>query len=154
MSRNKVWGGAFAGLLLACVGTAVAAADAPATSLGQSWPNATDVSRSPRFHVYVFSRDGIRYVQINDLNGNVRGAFATANGTFIVLPMGADATRVQAPGTASATPKTSNTSSEVIYQDGQTTVTAAPQAAGAMSFQAQSVDSTCNDPAECSSRVN
>ena len=55
---------------------AMAANSLPSSGLGQSWPNTTDVSASPHWHVYVFQRNGVRYVQINDLSGKVR--FQTA----------------------------------------------------------------------------
>ena len=78
------------------VSTSAMARQFPATGLGQAWPNASDVSSSPRWHVYVFIKDGVRYIQVNDLNGKVRGAIATANGQFLVLPIGTDAEGVAA----------------------------------------------------------
>lgn len=74
----------------------------PGTGLGQSWPNATDVSASPHYHVYVFWKDGIRYFQINDLNGNVRAAIAVANHVVLVLPVGLDAAAVTVGSQTSA----------------------------------------------------
>jgi len=59
-----------AGLLTAGFASTAAAATAPSTGLGQAWPNATDVSASPNFHVYVFERLGVRYVQIFSGGGN------------------------------------------------------------------------------------
>jgi len=118
--------------------------------LGQSWPNAQDVSSSPRWHVYVFERNGIRYVQINDLNGNVRAAFAAQSGSFLVLPIGTDASRVATPQDPQPAP--ANTQGEIVYQDSDVKVQATPQANNVMTMQA--VDATCNDPVECSSRVN
>ena len=53
-----------------------AIAGAPSTGLGQAWPNTADVSASPNYHAYVFVLGGIQYIQINDLNGKVRAAFA------------------------------------------------------------------------------
>lgn len=118
--------------------------------LGQSWPNAQDVSSSPRWHVYVFNRNGIRYVQINDLNGNVRAAFAAQSGSFLVLPIGTDASRVATPQDPQPAP--ANTQGEIVYQDSDVKVQVTPQANNVMTMQA--VDTTCNDPVECSSRVN
>ena len=118
--------------------------------LGQSWPNAQDVSSSPRWHVYVFVRNGIRYVQINDLNGNVRAAFAAQGGNFLILPIGTDASRVATPQDPQPAP--ANTQGEIFYHDNDVKVQVTPQANNVMTMQA--VDSTCNDPVECSSRVN
>lgn len=66
----------------------------PSNGLGQSWPNAQDVSVSPRWHVYLFLRDGVQYVQMNDQNGTVHAAFATANGEILFLPVGIDSQRI------------------------------------------------------------
>lgn len=97
----------------------------PATGLGQSWPNATDVSASPHYHVYVFRKDGIRYFQINDLNGNVRAAVAVAGGVVLTLPIGLDAADV----THSATYQVSN-ATETVYSDKSVTLTATPRQDG------------------------
>jgi hypothetical protein len=121
-----------------------------ATGLGQAWPNAQDVSSSPRWHVYVFERDGIRYVQLNDLNGNVRAAFATQGGSFLVLPIGTDASRVATPQDPQPAPE--NKKGEIVYHDGDVQLQVTPQPTGIMTLQA--VDATCNDPVECSSRIN
>jgi hypothetical protein len=125
----------------------VAAAEPPATGLGQAWPNATDVSASPNWHVYVFVLNGIKYVQVNDLNGNVIGAIGTAGGQFITLPVGQShyvstpqqrATR--ASSVRAATPTT-------VYNDGSTAITATPQSNGMTMLSAAAI---CSDPVECS----
>ncbi|WNL44475.1 hypothetical protein RKE25_13655 [Dyella sp. BiH032] len=121
-----------------------------ATGLGQAWPNAQDVSSSPRWHVYVFERDGIRYIQINDLNGNVRAAFATQGGSFLVLPIGSDASRLATPQDPQPAP--ADTQGEIVYRDSDVQLQVTPQASGMTTLQA--VDATCSDPVECSSRVN
>lgn len=120
--------------------TAFAQTSAPASGLGQSWPNATDVSTSPNWHVYVFWLQGIKYVQINDLGGNVHAAIATANGTTIVLPVGVDSQNVttghacqqldcSGPGvtTQSSAASPIAPDAQVVYRDSSTTVTATPQ---------------------------
>lgn len=56
--------------------------------LGEQFPAAKDVSRSQNFHVYVFKKDGISYVQINRLNGSVLTAVALAGSASFVLPVG------------------------------------------------------------------
>ena len=144
MSRSQgsfVRKAALAGLIGLCV-TSVAFAQtaAPATGLGQSWPNAADVSTSPNWHVYVFVLNGIKYIQVNDLNGTVHAAVGTANGTSIVLPVGVDSQNVAA-GTQNAPASTSSSavsaassSAQTVYQDSATTVTATPQSSGATKF--------------------
>lgn len=117
------------------------------SGLGQSWPNARDVSSSPNWHVYVFDRDGIRYIQINDLNGTVRGAFAVANGQFLVLPMGRDAAHISTPQKPLSTINT--TPSETIYRDKATQVQLAPQHNGAIHVRAMD----CGDPINCGGAI-
>lgn len=141
MSRNQgsfVRKAAFAGLIALCV-TSIASAQtsAPATGLGQAWPNATDVSANPNWHVYVFVLNGIKYIQVNDLNGNVHAAVGTANGTSIVLPVGVDSQNVATPSsttTNSSSTTSSVSSSTTVYSDSTTTVTATPQSNGATRF--------------------
>ena len=126
---------AFAGLIALCV-TSIASAQtsAPATGLGQAWPNATDVSANPNWHVYVFVLNGIKYIQVNDLNGNVHAAVGTANGTSIVLPVGVDSQNVATSSSSTTTNSSSTTSSlsstQTVYSDSATTVTATPQSNG------------------------
>jgi len=112
----------------------------PSTGLGQSWPNATDVSASPQWHVYVFVLNGIKYVQINDLNGNVHAAVGTANGAAVVLPVGVDA-----PNVSTSTSSTSS-NTQTVYSDSTTTVTATPQSNGTTKFYLQEM---CGDPYNC-----
>lgn len=134
------------------VSTSVMARQFPATGLGQAWPNASDVSSSPRFHVYVFIRDGVRYIQVNDLNGKVRGAFAAANGQFLVLPVGSDAATASAGPNASAlTTAATGSTGETVYRDGDVRVTATYLANGAVALDADST--TCSDPVECSTHI-
>jgi hypothetical protein len=144
MSRNQgsfVRKAALASLIGLCV-TSVAFAQtaAPATGLGQSWPNAADVSTNPNWHVYVFVLNGIKYIQVNDLNGTVRAAVGTASGTSIVLPVGVDSQNV-ATGAQNAPASTSSSalgatssSAQTVYQDNSTTVMATPRSNGATTF--------------------
>ncbi|CAJ9214199.1 Uncharacterised protein [Burkholderia pseudomallei] len=133
--------------VLGLPGLAVAAEPA-STGLGQAWPNAADVSLSPHYHVYVFTRDGIRYIQINDATGVVRGAIATAAGVVLVLPIGVDAAHVKTlhvtPGNA-----TPFSSTETVYRDQTTTLSVTPQTSGALQITTQQA-ATCTNPAECS----
>ncbi|WNL44903.1 hypothetical protein RKE25_15955 [Dyella sp. BiH032] len=132
------------GLLLALALPAASHAAQQASGLGQAWPNAPDLGASPRWHVYAFERDGVRFVQINDAAGRVLGAFATAGGQFLVLPMGTGATLTVDAGAAPAT-------GETVYRDGNVQVTATPSADGTPRFRAASAP--CTDPVECSTHV-
>lgn len=123
-------------------GTAAAATPA-VTGLGQAWPNAADISASPHFHVYAFQKQGVRFLQINDTNGTVRGAIAYADGQMLELPLGQDAEHWLVTDDA-ATPA----SGETVYHDDAMTVRAAPMRDGAIQLM---VLSECKgDPAECS----
>ena len=126
----------------------VAAAEPPATGLGQAWPNATDVSANPNWHVYVFVLNGIKYVQVNDLNGNVIGAIGTAGGQFITLPVGQSryvSTPQQRGARASAVQAAAPTT---VYNDGSTVITAMPQSNGMTALSAAAA-SICTDPRNC-----
>jgi uncharacterized protein YjlB len=125
-------------------------AQAPSTGLGQAWPNAADVSLSPHYHVYLFVRNGIRYVQINDLGGTVHAAIASANGTVLVLPVGVDA--AQAKSSVASTAATA----ETVYQDASVTVSATQQSNGSVQVIAtpKAETDTCSDPGECSNVVS
>jgi hypothetical protein len=128
----------------------VAAAEPPATGLGQAWPNATDVSASPNWHVYVFVLNGIKYVQVNDLNGNVIGAIGTAGGQFITLPVGQShyvSTPQQRAARASSVRAADPTT---VYNDGSTVITATPQSNG-MTMLSVATASVCSNPRECGS---
>ncbi|MGC1550667.1 MAG: hypothetical protein WA777_19270 [Rhodanobacter sp.] len=151
---------AIVGMVALGLSLSVSASEPPSIGLGQAWPNAQDVSRSSQFHVYVFVRDGVRYIQVNDLGGNIRVAFATANGQFLVLPTGIDASRANTSQALSV----QNTVSSV-YNDGTVQVgvrssnsglvwTAASVNVGAPAAvqSAQShtlLMSGCTDPAQC-----
>jgi hypothetical protein len=135
--RKTVLAGLF-GLVLS---TSALAAQAPSTGLGQQWPNATDVSSSPDFHVYVFTRDGINYIQVNDSNGTVRAAYATASDAVLPLPVGVDAQNATVTTDASD----NSTSAETVYSDTSTTVTVTPQSNGSLVVTAMH----CTDPFNC-----
>ena len=72
--------------------------------LGENFPVSEDVAADSNWKVYEFERDGIRYVQANDSQGNVRLAVGRIDGTFWVLPTGIDADRVHVPGNATVIP--------------------------------------------------
>ncbi|HEY4145412.1 hypothetical protein [Pinirhizobacter sp.] len=132
-------------LLLACA--SAAAATPPATGLGQSWPNASDVSASPGYHVYVFEKEGVRYVQVNDASGTVRGAIAyTDANTVLDLPIGVDASRW-----VTVTDGAAPDAAKQVYQDDSVTVIVAPQPDGSARMMLAPGD--CDNPAQCSIRV-
>lgn len=62
--------------------------------LGESMPPATDLSSNATVSIYQFERSGVTYLQINDANGQVRGAVARIENTAWVTPMGKDVERV------------------------------------------------------------
>lgn len=129
---------AFVSLLtIGLASTATAQTSAPATGLGQSWPNAADVSAAPNWHAYVFHLHGIKYVQINDISGTVHAAIGTANGVTIVLPIGVDAQNVR------TTVSAASAAAQVVYQDATTTVTATPQNTGATTFTVTNQAASC-----------
>lgn len=154
---NRTKGTSFHHAMLVGLFALVASASAMAADtfqssngLGQAWPNATDVSASPHWHVYVFQRDGIRYIQVNDLNGRVHAAVAASGGQFLVLPIGVDSQNVSTPDqpVTTTTDTTASTSSELIYDDSSVQVTVTPMTSGAMLLQV-----ACDDPEECSARL-
>jgi hypothetical protein len=62
--------------------------------LGESAPAATDLSSNATVSIYQFERGGVTYLQINDANGQVRGAIGRIENTAWVTPMGKDVDRV------------------------------------------------------------
>jgi hypothetical protein len=135
-------------IALSIGGVGVAHAQSAMSGLGQSWPNATDVSSSPNYHVYVFERGGTRYIQVNDAGGNVRGAFARTTYKLVTLPIGTDATRLATSD--EPLPAPASTSGETVYHDDAVQLFVAPQSGGTM--QLMLVPSNCKNPVECSSR--
>ncbi|BFI94573.1 MAG: hypothetical protein RSP_00830 [Rhodanobacter sp.] len=123
---------------------------APATGLGMARPNAIDVSTNPNYHVYLFTLGGVRYIQVNDVNGNVMGAVGTASGQFITLPVGAFAQQVSTPQQAPAAPSTAapSTAPITVYNDGSVLVTATPMNDGTTALRAAPSAVAC-DPIDC-----
>lgn len=118
------------------------AAETPASGLGAAWPNAQDLSRRPEWHVYVFVRDGIKYIQVNDRNGVVRGGVAaSASGdTTIALPLGTAELAV------SSVPATSDDA--VVYEDAATVVTSTDS--GLVASPKAMAASGCTSVPDCS----
>ena len=151
-----------AGLVVMGLSAPAFASQPPGTGLGQSWPNAQDMSTSAHWHVYTFDNNGVRYVQVNDLNGNVRVAFAAANGQFLVLPMGRNAQQISTPQQAasvSATAVPLQSYSETVYRDGEVQLNAVPMSDGSTMFSATQTKTLVapgcdSDPAECNTHLN
>ncbi|RDS86861.1 hypothetical protein DWU99_00840 [Dyella psychrodurans] len=122
----------------------------PATGLGQSAPNTSDVSTNPNWHVYVFAIGGVRYIQVNDVSGHVLGAVGTASGQYITLPIGAFSQQVATPQQAPAAPSSASPTAAptTVYNDGATTVTATPLADGTTALTAAQSALAC-DPVDC-----
>jgi hypothetical protein len=137
---------AFAGVLAIGLSASAWAASPPSMGLGQAWPNTVDVSPNPGWHAYVFMLGGVKYVQVNDINGNVLGAVGTANGQFITLPIGQFSQLVATPQEPASSPTTATPVADptTVYQDATTTVTATPLSNGAVQLNA-----TACDPIEC-----
>ncbi|WP_266157598.1 hypothetical protein [Dyella silvatica] len=130
------------GVFIAVFNVYAATPRAGASDLGKTNPQAEDLSISPNWHVYVFHRDGIKYIQVNDQQDQVRVAFATGNGSYLVLPIGSDAHQVSTPqrrlpfhGAA--------TLSETVYTDNAVQVVMAPQSGG-VQWQVQPVAAPIN----------
>ncbi|WP_236585589.1 hypothetical protein [Dyella sp. EPa41] len=151
MSNTRLRSVALAALLFAGAAGPALAAQPAASGLGQAWPNTTDVSPSPNWHAYVFTMGGVKYIQVNDANGNVIGAVGTSNGQFITLPIGAFSQLVSTPQQPSAVAPTAQpaTAPTTVYNDTSVQVTATPQTDGTVQLMATS---TC-DPIQCSTRA-
>lgn len=142
--------------MIGATGVAMAA-NPPSSGLGQAWPNAADVSASPHWHAYVFTLGGVKYIQVNDLNGNVLGAIGTANGQFITLPIGAFSQLVSTPqqpaantqAVAAAAPAAAPTT---VYKDDTTQITATPMSNGTVMLQAVDTGGDKCDPVLCSTQ--
>ncbi|GLQ97635.1 hypothetical protein [Dyella mobilis] len=144
MSRNYgVRKALLAGFVaLGLTSTAFAQTSTSATGLGQAWPNAADQSASPNWHVYVFYLNGVKYIQINDLNGTVHAAVGAVGGATFVLPVGVDSQNVQTAATSASS------AAQPVYSDAATTVTATPQTNGATTFSV--AQASCPDVLDCS----
>ena len=126
----------------------IASAGAPATGLGQAWPNAVDQSLAAGFHAYVFVIGGVQYIQINDANGNVLGSVGNAGGQYFVLPVGKFAQLVSTPTQTATTAATPAASPTTVYNDGNTSITETPMSDGTMVL----ATSALCDPIDCASR--
>jgi hypothetical protein len=130
-------------LSMACTATAQTSPAESTTGLGESWPNAADVSTNPDWHAYVFQKDGVRYIQINDRNGTVHAAFGKAGEMVFALPVGVDAQRVDIVDALNPQER-----SETIYEGQTVTIETTVQNDGSKNIVA--VSKGC-DPINCTS---
>lgn len=133
-------------LLAGLLAGPVLAATPPATGLGQSWPNTPDVSTHPNWHVYVFARGSTRYIQINDAQGVVRGAFARTPYSLVGLPIGTDAGNLSTPD--EPLPPPASRQSVQVYQGDGVQAFVAPQPDGTARLMLVSSDCKA-DPINC-----
>ncbi len=114
---SRICAALLAAALIAPLQAQTSSPTASASALGTSQPNLPDVSLSPNWHVYVLhdTVQGVTYVQVNDLQGNVRLIEALASGGVLVLPIGSDSGKVSNVYSVarSGTP-------ELVYQDAYT----------------------------------
>nr|WP_205746497.1 hypothetical protein [Dyella soli] len=118
------------------------------------------MSANPHWHAYVFVLSGVKYIQVNDQNGNVLGAIGTSNGQFITLPIGAFAQLVTTPQQPAAVTTSAQAAAApaTVYQDDSVQVTATPQTDGtvqlnAVSTRMNAVSTMSCDPVECNNRA-
>ncbi len=123
--------GAMAGVLLAGANVAQACcpddghgAPAAVTGLGESAPEAANLALDPAWRIYEFERDGVTYLQINDLTGTVRAGVGQIKETLWVLPMGKDVARVALPA------KNASAQGTVVYRTSRFTVRVVPNTVG------------------------
>lgn len=129
---------------------AVSATDAG--PLGGAKPNLLDVSLNPNWHVYIYNDQGLSYVQVNDMVGQVRLIEATAGSDIMVLPIGADAGRVARPHDQAAMSSDAvlvyQNASFKLYANHPTPVAALqPRTADATAMAAATNDHGANDGA-------
>ncbi|WP_045739491.1 hypothetical protein [Xanthomonas sp. MUS 060] len=118
IKTSTMWNIVLAGGLLAgandayacCPGGIHHVPPAPTVGLGESLPNARNLSLDPAWSIYEFQRDGVAYLQVNDLTGHVRAVVGNVSGVLWVLPMGADVSRVSLPA------KGSEAKGALVYQ--------------------------------------
>jgi hypothetical protein len=107
------------------------------------------LSDAPAYVTVSTLSNGTKYVLINGADGTVLAAARALNGTAIVVPgtMGTQPASAAAPAQSSALTSTSapSTSTQTVYQDSTTTVTATPQSNGTTQFNVLSAN-TCPTP--------
>ncbi|QJD70003.1 hypothetical protein HG421_07165 [Xanthomonas campestris pv. badrii] len=76
-----------------CCGTGGIGANAM-TGLGDSNPKSANLAIDSSLAIYELHRDGVTYLQINDVTGVVRAVVARVDNALWTLPMGKDVDRV------------------------------------------------------------
>jgi len=103
------------------------AVTAPSSSeLGKVSPGGQNLSLSPEYQVYQFTRSGVRYIEVTDLSGVPRAAFASVGGALLSLPIGEDAVQQIAVVPAWT---------DVVYEDVAVTVARYVAADGTVTWQ-------------------
>lgn len=87
------------------------------SGLGESLPEATNLSLNPNWLVYGFERDGISYYQVNDLSGQVVLIVGNVDATFWTLPAGKSAAKVSLPSHRLSLPE--RVVRRVVFQSAQ-----------------------------------
>ncbi|WP_374153112.1 hypothetical protein [Xanthomonas dyei] len=90
------------------------------TGLGDSNPKAVNLAMDASFAIYELHRDGVTYLQINDITGEVRAVVARVDNALWTLPMGKDVDRVSLPSVnkiSSSTNSDSTIAADAIYRD-------------------------------------
>lgn len=62
--------------------------------LGSSAPARANWSQSPNWQAFAYERQGVRYIQVNDLEGVVHVVVGITRARTLVLPLGTDADQV------------------------------------------------------------
>lgn len=130
-------GSAFAGPPC-CLGEPHGAAKS-VTGLGKETLSSADVSKSATWKAYELERDGIQYLQVNDLGGNVRVIIGNIGETFWTLPAGSATDLVSLPGQQLSIPAGA-TRTEVYRKPG--VVLAAYEANGGIIWSIEAPDGT------------
>ncbi|WP_152593490.1 hypothetical protein [Stenotrophomonas maltophilia] len=98
-------------------GSPLASAAVSKAGLGETNPAAADISADPAWQVYAFQRDGMVYLQVNDLTGQVKLIIGNAAGAYFALPAGKSAALVSLPGQRLTVPSTAKRSEVYRAQD-------------------------------------
>lgn len=99
---------------------------ASTSELGKTSPTSSNLSLSPEYQVFEFTREGLRYVEVADAAGVPRAAFTIVSGSVLVLPVGTDAVQQIA---------IAPTWTDVVYDDGTVTVARRVASDGALVWQ-------------------
>ncbi|MGE7139650.1 hypothetical protein ACQKIE_18645 [Luteibacter sp. NPDC031894] len=124
------WGATLAGAPVCCAsgdnGKPSGMSAVGTTELGQFNPSVQNLSLSPEYQVFQFTREGIRYIEVADLAGAPRAAFTVVNGALLTLPIGPDTAQQVAISPAWT---------DVVYDDGSVVVARRTAADGGVTWQ-------------------